>query len=500
MKFYPQAVLMAALAAPAFCQAPLPPAVPLPPPAADVVPGDLADQTAAAEAQAKMLANQREFSAEQMEKFAARAEADAEKMQSIDMADIQAKVQAAAEKMQSIDMAEMQAKAEAAADKLEDLKLKFDLDNHIDVNLDDLKMKLGNLNMNLDLSNPGGLAFLQAPKPAPMPPASPEPPSPKAFRFSINRGDGEYDAGTRALDQHHYDEAVIHFDQVINSKSTRADGALYWRAYALNRAGKKDDALAALSQLRRDFPQSAWLNDAQALENEVKQSTGQPISPAEESNDDLKLLAINSLMNADPERAVPLIEGILKGNGPPNVKRNALFVLTQSRSPRAQQLLSDYAKGGGNPDLQLQAIRYLGQTGSRDAQQQLGAIYGTTTDLRVKTSIIDSLSGTRSWDALLNIAKTEKDANLRNQAIRTIANNRSAPLDGLLDMYPNVDMSAKTAIIDGLQGRRDAKTMVDLARKETDPQMKRKIVERLGDMARDHNKDAMDYMMELLKQ
>ncbi|HVY93624.1 MAG TPA: HEAT repeat domain-containing protein, partial [Bryobacteraceae bacterium] len=177
-----------------------------------------------------------------------------------------------------------------------------------------------------------------------------------------------------------------------------------------------------------------------------------------------------------------------------------LFVLTQSRSPRAQQLLSDYAKGGGNPDLQLQAIRYLGQTGTRDAQQQLGAIYGTTSDLRVKTSIIDSLSGTRSWDALLNIAKTEKDANLRNQAIRTIANNRSAPLDGLLDMYPNVDMSAKTAIVDGLQGRRDAKTLVDLARKETDPQMKRKIVERLGDMARDHNKDAMDYMMEILKQ
>jgi hypothetical protein len=116
----------------------------------------------------------------------------------------------------------------------------------------------------------------------------------------------------------------------------------------------------------------------------------------------------------------------------------------------------------------------------------------------VKSAIIDSLSNTRAWDSLLNIAKTEKDANLRNRAIRTIANNRSATIEGLLEMYPTVDMSAKTAIVDGLRDRRDAKTMVDLARKESDPQMKRKIVERLGDMR--ENKDAMDYMMEILKQ
>jgi TolA-binding protein len=486
MKFYSQAVLMAALVVPAFSQAP--PAITLQ--------SDLADQVAAAKAQAKALADSDVLSADKM-------------------AEIQEKMAEAAEKMKSIDVDELQARAEEklreAQDRLNampDMNFKFDelksrldsgdfdFDMKLQQKLSDLDMKLGD--MKFDFSAVGDMAFLQEPKSPPAPMAPPAPPSPKAMRITIGRGDGEYDAGTRALDQHHYDEAVIHLDQVINSKSSRADGALYWKAYALNRAGKKDEALATLTQLHRDYPQSAWLNDAQALETEVKQSSGQPISPAQESNDDLKLLAINSLMNADPERAVPLIESILKGSSPPNVKRNALFVLTQSRSPRAQQLLSDYAKGGGNPDLQLQAIRYLGQTGSKDSQQQLGSIYGTVNDARVKGTIIDSLSNTRAWDSLLNIAKTEKDAELRNRAIRTLANNRSAPLDGLLEMYPNVDASAKTAIVDGLRDRRDAKTMVDLARKETDPQMKRKIVERLGDM-RD-NKDAMDYMMEILKQ
>jgi TolA-binding protein len=495
MKFYSQAVLMAALALPAFCQAPpaapAPGAAPAPP--ALALPADLADQVAAAEAQAKALADSDAFSQDKMEQLQDRMAEAQEKMKSIDMDDINAKAE---EKLR-----EAQDRLGAMPDvnlKLEDLKsrLNIDLDMNLQQKLSDLDIKLGN--MKFDFPALGDMAFLQAPK---VPPAPPAPGDLAGMKFARNingRGDGEYDAGTRALDQHHYDEAVIRFDQVINSKSTRADGALYWKAYALNRAGKKDDAVAALVELRRDYPQSAWLNDAQALETEVKQSSGQPISPAQESNDDLKLLAINSLMHADPERAIPLIENILKGSSPPAMKRNALFVLTQSRSPRAQQVLNDFAKGGGNPDLQLQAIRYLGQTGSRDSQQQLGSIYGTVTDARVKGTIIDSLSNTRAWDSLLNIAKTEKDPTLRNQAIRSLANNRAAPLDGLLEMYPNMDMSGKTAIVDGLRDRRDAKTMVDLARKETDPQMKRKLVERLGDM-RD-SKEAMDYMMEILKQ
>ncbi|HEU5022797.1 MAG TPA: HEAT repeat domain-containing protein, partial [Bryobacteraceae bacterium] len=462
MKFFSHAVLLGALAAPAFCQAP-PPEPALAEPALAPAPPD---QLAAADAQVKALADSGVLSEDKM-------------------AELKAKLAEAAERMKSVDMDEIQSEAQdklrEAQDRLNDelnFRLEnqdFDLDWKLQEKLSDLDMKLGR--MKFDFATPGDMAFLQQPKLAPAPPAPMPPMPPKAIRFMTDRGDRDYDAGTRALDQHRYDEAVIRFDQVITSKSSRADGALYWKAYALNRAGKKDESLATLQQLRRDYPQSAWLNDAQALETEVKQSSGQPISPAQESNDDLKLLAINSLMNADPERAVPLIENILKGNSPPNVKRNALFVLTQSRSPRAQQLLRDYAKGGGNPDLQLQAIRYLGQTGSRDSQQQLGGIYGAVTDARVKATIIDSLSGTRAWDSLLNIAKTEKDPALRNQAIRSLVSNRNAPLDGLLELYASLDISAKTAIVDGLRGRRDAKTLVDLARKESDPQMKRKIVE-----------------------
>jgi tetratricopeptide (TPR) repeat protein len=338
------------------------------------------------------------------------------------------------------------------------------------------------------------MAFFQAPVP-PVPPAAPR--SPKVITTPFRRGGDAYGSGTRALDEHKYDEAVQDFDSAIQQDPSRAEGALYWKAYALNREGKRDEALAAIAQLRRDYASSAWLHDASALEAEVKQSNGQPMSPAQESNDDLKLLAINSLMNADAERALPLVENILKGTSGPSVKDRALFVISQNKSPRAQQALLDYAKGGGNPDLQLRAIQYVGMSGTKEAQQQLVTIYTSSSDVRVKSAIISALMQARASDALMNIAKTEKDANLRGAAVRDLVNTRGVSLEGLAELYSSGDVGSKHEIVNGLMGRGDGKTLVDLARKETDPAMKRYIVERLSNM-RD-NKDALDYMMELLK-
>jgi len=336
------------------------------------------------------------------------------------------------------------------------------------------------------------LSFLQAPFQATQSPFSP-----------ARLKGAAYDAGTRALDQHRYDEAVKQFDIVIAAKSDRAEGALYWKAYALNRAGKSDEALAAIAQLRSEYTKSAWLSDAQALEAEVRQNAGHPVSPAQESNDDLKLLAINSLMNADPNRAIPLLEGVLKGPGAPQVKNRALFVLSQSESPRARQALVDYAKSGGNPDLQLGAIQYLGMSGTKEAQQQLVSIYSASGDSRVKSAVLYSLLTAGAIDALLNIAKTEKDAALRNLAIRNVVFGNIAPAaadatrTGLLLLYSSSDSQAKREIIDGMMARGDAKALIELVRKETDPAMKKVIVERLGAMP--NNKEAMDYMTELLK-
>ena len=206
------------------------------------------------------------------------------------------------------------------------------------------------------------------------------------------RGNDDYRSGQSAIDRRDFDQAIKRFDRVINDKSTRADGAMYWKAYSLYKLGRKPDAQSVLADLEKQFPQSRWLNDARALAAEVRASTGQPSSPESESDEELKLLAMNSLMQQDADRAIPLLEKVLADpKNSPNLKGRAIFVLAQSKSPKARQIVMQYAKGGTNPDAQLRAIEYLGTFRSDESSQTLSEVYASTTDPAVKRTVIRGL-------------------------------------------------------------------------------------------------------------
>src|SRR5256885_7658678 len=88
-----------------------------------------------------------------------------------------------------------------------------------------------------------------------------------------------YDDGREALDEDRYERAESSFDQLAQMNGPQTDAALYWKAYAQNRMGKKDTSLATIADLKKRFPQSRWQKDAAALEIEVRQSSGQPANP-----------------------------------------------------------------------------------------------------------------------------------------------------------------------------------------------------------------------------
>jgi HEAT repeat protein len=331
---------------------------------------------------------------------------------------------------------------------------------------------------------------------------------------------------------------------------------MYWRAYALSKLGKRDESLAGLAALKQSYPSGRWLNDARALELEVQQASGQPVSPDRQSDEDLKLMAINALAGSDPERTVPLLENILKGSNSPKMKERALFVLAQSRTPRGQEVLVNAARGGANPDLQLKAVEYLGVYGGKDNSKALADIYAGTSDVAVKRAvlrgymisrdkervlalakgesnpelrreavqmlgamrgqaelwqlyqsetapenrvhIIQALGISGGGDRVIELARTEKDPKVRRAAIQSIAISRSPQAsEALLSIYGSEsDKETKKQVVSGLFILRNAKSLVDLARKETDPEMKRDIVEKLSVMK---SKEATDYMVELLK-
>jgi tetratricopeptide (TPR) repeat protein len=306
-----------------------------------------------------------------------------------------------------------------------------------------------------------------------------------------------YENGQRLLDGRHWDQALEAFSTVTPHGGSRADGALYWKAYTLNKLGRRDEAMAAIAELRKSYATSRWLDDAKVLEVEVKQAAGQKVSPESESDEDLKLMAINGLMQSDSERAIPLLENMLKGAQSPKLKERALFVLAQSSVPKAQQLLEQVARGGGNPDLQVKAINYVGVAGRKQGAGNalLPEIYASTNDANVKRAILNAYMANRDTEHLLQVAKTEKTAEFRLDAIRFVGSSGGG--DALVAIYGSEqDRQVKQTIVEALFAHGNAKALVDLARNEKDPEMKKTIVRFLSTMK---GKEATDYLMEILK-
>ncbi|HEV8268635.1 MAG TPA: hypothetical protein VGR00_10390, partial [Thermoanaerobaculia bacterium] len=83
--------------------------------------------------------------------------------------------------------------------------------------------------------------------------------------------DAAYDEGKAALDAKRWDKALQAFEKAAASKGGRTDAALYWKAYAESRLGRRGDAAETLVELKRRFPKSRWAKDAASLELELHQ-------------------------------------------------------------------------------------------------------------------------------------------------------------------------------------------------------------------------------------
>src|SRR5207237_6898997 len=108
------------------------------------------------------------------------------------------------------------------------------------------------------------------------------------------------------------------------------------------------------------YPKSKWSDDANKLELEIRQSAGQHIQLEHVDDLELKLMALNGLMNSDPERAIPILDNLLKTSKEPKLRDKALFILSQSSSQPAYDILSRVPKNNADPALQRRAVRYLG--------------------------------------------------------------------------------------------------------------------------------------------
>jgi hypothetical protein len=288
-----------------------------------------------------------------------------------------------------------------------------------------------------------------------------------------------YDRGTDALDESRFDEAISAFRDVARMKGKRTDAALYWKAYALSRSGRRADALQSLGELRQGFPQSRWLDEAKALEAEIRQASGQAPAPEKAADDDIKLMALNGLMNSDPDRAVPMIERLLQGTASLKVKDRALFVLSQSDTPAARALIGRIARGSQNPHLQTKAIKYLGISGDEDSRKVLAEVYASSNDVDVRKAILHGFMVAGDEARVLAAAKSEKSPELRRDAIRQLGvMGAHAELWELYRVEPSVEL--KKDMIQALFVGDASDKLLELARNESVLELRRTAIRNLG--------------------
>jgi HEAT repeat protein len=317
----------------------------------------------------------------------------------------------------------------------------------------------------------------------------------EAEQERVERMQELYDQGREALDEDQFREAERSFSELVKLNGPQTDAALYWTAYAQNREGKKEAAIGTIAELKKRYPQSRWKKDGEALEIEVRSTTGSKANPEAQNDEDLKLLALQGLMNNNPDKAIPLVEGILNGTGSPRVKSKALFVLAQNGSPQAEQVLGKIARGQSNPDLQRKALSYLATFGGKGAGKILAEVYTSSNDPEVKRAVIRSyiISGDR--EQLAALAKNEPNPELRKEAIRNLGiTGGQAELQSIY--AKETDRGVKEEILNAYFIGGDAKGLIAVARTEKDPELKKKAVEKLSLMG---SKEANEYLMELLQ-
>ncbi len=276
-------------------------------------------------------------------------------------------------------------------------------------------------------------------------------------------------------------------------------------------------------------------------------------------DEELRMFALAQLMDRDPERALPLVLDTLKSSGSESVRSDTLFMLGMSDDPRAQQAIAQIARDSNNPGLQVDAIHMIGISDSQGSAELLAGLYMDSANVEVKRAVIEayiigdeseamtdtlvdmlkteknpelqteiihalgvmdateemaslytSLESTELRKAvlesmmiaddtsgLIEVLESEKDAELRAVAMEMLAvNGDRASAEYLVGLYPGGTQKEKTAIIQSMMIMDNAKGLIDLMKTETNPELKRAILQMLVVM---DSEESDEYLFKMLE-
>jgi HEAT repeat protein len=321
--------------------------------------------------------------------------------------------------------------------------------------------------------------------------------------YPQDAADSLYNVGRVALRDRNFERAAEVFAQLRRRypKSAYAGRALYWEAYALRSAGGDDHlrrALDLLEMLKRDYPkdvpadadgltvqiqsQLARRGDADAAAELVRQAEGrnsresmdaaerramaEEVARTTESvramsaearaisermqyssqaeQDDIRMQALNALLQMDSENAIRILKGVLQNRSPDNVRlrRQAVFLVAQKQSSEREEILLDAVRNDPDPEVRQNAVFHLSQVRTPEAVNALDSILQNSTDRDLQERAIFALSqhnSDRAGEILRAYAqRTSAPKELRSYAIQWLGQKRGNS-QFLRDIYPKLD-------------------------------------------------------------
>jgi HEAT repeat protein len=293
------------------------------------------------------------------------------------------------------------------------------------------------------------------------------------------------------------------------------DEALYWLAHSLNEYGDPAAALQTIRQLETEFRTSPWLRAAGALRISMAVRLGRhdvlwaaaapPALPAPPSppapgapavppvpppppapprlwlpegfvvDSEMRLQALSSLIQSDAARVIPMLREMALESENVDVASRAVFVMAQSERPEAREIVIQVARRAPEP-VRVAAVRELARFEGPEISNELIHVY-TTGHEALKRQVVKSLGERKERRALLKIAQSEKEPELRSRAILTLG--QIGGTEQLRLLYPRVEPSAKRAVILGLFNARADDELIRIARRERDASLRNEIITRL---------------------
>ncbi len=254
--------------------------------------------------------------------------------------------------------------------------------------------------------------------------------------------------------------AADKFNGFIESfpKDPNVDAALYWLAFAQAKQEKYADADSRIRLLLKKFPRSNWADDARALQVQIAPNLGKTVEVANDDDEEIKILALESLFRSNPERGMAYVRKLLTPGSTDSrrMKEAGIELIRRFGGEQTVPLLIEVIRSQSDPELRKAAIHTLGRTEDERAFDVLLELVNTSTDDEIAKAAVFAISrfdGDKARNTLVGMARNAKSREVRKDAIFWLSRNSDdATLDELMKIFQSeTDVEVKKQIVFALK-------------------------------------------------